>query len=411
MSNSALAAQSGPHSVTLQHIATRCGVHKTTVYRALIGSRRVGPATTERIRAVAKEMGYDHSMNLSARQLSARKTGRTVLNHLAVLFFPPGFLDDYYFSLLFRGIQAELHAQHFDLITTFLDATSEGGLPLSMMRGDVDGILMLCRPEWGRALVEKVARETKLAPCPTVSLMSRLDGCFSVVADEYEGARLSLAHLLELGHRRVLFVTAPDIPKYHLNQRLEGYRAACQEAGLAFEDIVEVRTHRPAPEMRPDLQMVVHYYDDHGNLIRIDKPDSPPDFIADLRDIVTRCFDGTHGFSAVLTRNDSYAIIMRKLLSQQGLRVPQDVSIIGFDDTRPLAFHDLEMNTDLHHEFLTTVRLPLEAIGKAAARLMVSAIASQDFDDTHQTLPVELIVRDTTAPPAIDLTFAHRSKT
>lgn len=169
-------------SVTLQDVAGRCGVHKSTVYRALIGSNRVGKDTTEEIRRVAREMGYDHSLNLAARQLSARKTGRAVVNNLIVLFLPDRFLEYFYYLLLFRGIQSELRRENFDIITSVCDDEGETPLPLSIAGGDVDGVLMLCRQEVGTTLLDKIRVEGNIAHCPLISVIAPLTGCSSVVA-------------------------------------------------------------------------------------------------------------------------------------------------------------------------------------------------------------------------------------
>lgn len=371
-------------SVTLQDVAQRCNVHKSTVYRALVGSKRVGKATTRRIQTVAQEMGYDHGLNLAAQQLSARKTGRAVINHLVVLFLPDGFLEDFYYAYLFRGIQKELHRNRYDLITSILDRTRQEVLPLSIVRGDVDGVLMLCNQESGEWLLDTIKQKGNIAHCPLVSVMSPLAGCSSVVADERNGAFLALSHLLDLGHRKILFLTGPYVPPYHLNERLEGYRRACKEADLVFEDVVET-----------------HILAANKSLTK------------SLHDLTTHYFDGKKGFSAVMTRNDAHAVVLRRVLSQNGLRVPEDVSLIGFDDTRPLTLQYAETN----EEFLTTVRLPLEDIGHRAAQLLVQSITTAMVTKTvmaattHEVnlhMPVQLLIRQTTTRPSRDLTFSER---
>ncbi len=353
-------------AVTLQDIADKCNVHKSTVYRALIGSKRVGEATTLQIRRVADEMGYDHTLNLSARQLSARKTGRTVVNHLVVLFLPQGFLDDFYYSFLFRGIQTELRRENYDLIVSALEDDGEGELPLAIVRGDVDGVLMLCRQNQGEQLLRKIESKGNISHCPTISVMAPLAGCSSVVADERDGGRIALRHLLELGHRRVLFISGHNVPPYHLNERLAGYREACREAGVDFEETVTVHLIEPNASLTDSL-----------------------------RGVVARYFCGPPRFSAVLTRNDSHAVLLRRALLEQGLRVPDDLSLIGFDDTRPLSLQYAEMNEN----FLSTVQLPLKEIGKAAAHLLLDTLSGKVERQTNLTLPVSLVIRQTTAAP------------
>lgn len=129
--------------VTLLDIARKIGVNKSTVQRALSGAGRISGATTERIRTLAKKLGYDPGQQQAARRLAYRKHGKVAINRMIALFFPPGFFRVNYFLRLYQGILEALVPAKYDLMTTYFEAPTADTMPNSLVRGDVDGALAL----------------------------------------------------------------------------------------------------------------------------------------------------------------------------------------------------------------------------------------------------------------------------
>lgn len=194
------------HSVTMQDIAERCGVHRSTVQRALAGSERVKTKTAEQILSLAREMGYDEIVHHNSRRLAWRKNGKTFINYTLALFFPADFSRHPYYLYMFQGILDILVPSHYDLLTTYWNDEVEGKLPFSILCGNVDGAFVIGDEKALTKLRDLLRATTNFAMRPFVSLVLPFPGYSSVFADERGGSYQTISHLLDQGHRYIAFL-------------------------------------------------------------------------------------------------------------------------------------------------------------------------------------------------------------
>lgn len=360
------------HPVILQDVADACGVSKMTVSRALRpGHPDTKPATAERIRAIAKEMGYDPMQQGAAKRLALRRTGRTLTNHLVGVFMTACFTSSPFHSAIFTGLSSGFCEEGFGMLLVDTEWKPMDRFPASVCRGEVDGALLGGFEDLHR--LEELRLIPGFGARPVVSLYNALPGCSSVLADRMAGARLAAEHLFALGHRHL----ACFGPGHQ--ELLHGYRDACAtyhldpsrhlheliltetllEYGFCAWNIPEIRAPRRLPW--DSCAPIVAYLRQHPEV------------------------------TAILAPNDPSAVLLHYLLTSEGWRVPEDISLIGFDDTEPI--YDADDNN-----ILTTIRLPLNEIGKQAAHILVGHITGKCTDHQHLIMPTQLIVRGSTAP-------------
>jgi LacI family repressor for deo operon, udp, cdd, tsx, nupC, and nupG len=357
--------------ITLQEIATRCGVHKSTVQRALAGTSRISGPVTKRIRSLADEMGYDPASQQAARRMAARRHGREAINQVIALFFPQTFYRMNYFMRIFHGILDVLSPARFDLLTTYTHYEPEVPLPQSILRGDVDAALVLAHSGVIRRAFSRLRASPNFGPRPLATLINPVPGYSCVTADFHRGAHQAVSHLLDLGHRDILHFHG--ISKYQRDphesqilQRILAYRQAYAERGID-------------PEKHLHMQAV----------------DYSVPLLQRLREGLAHGLKKCPEITAILAPNDPDALQLTEDLKEHGLRVPQDISLIGFDDTDPLL-------NERRENILTTVELPLDDIGREAARLLMRQIQGEAVHNQEIMLGASLVVRGTTAAPRTD---------
>jgi len=198
-------------------------------------------------------------------------------------------------------------------------------------------------------------------PLPVVAVAGhlRLDGVTNIVLDHRRAAQLALKHLVDLGHREIALMKGPP----DSSDSVDRWKAVCcvsQDLGI---------------QVRPELTVQIE--GEAGT------PELGYPFTKQL-------LAGNRGFTALLAFNDSSAIGAIRAINEAGLRVPEDISVVGFDDIQSAAYSS---------PALTTIRQPLQKMGEIAARTLLDRI-----DDPEQYLPElliepELIVRKSTARP------------
>ncbi len=341
--------------VSLQDVADLVGVHKTTVHRALRGDPRVESGTTARICEAASKLGYDPDANQAAHRLALRKTGKTEPSQLVALFFPVVFSKSPYFLRQFVGFMEVLSDAGYDVLTRILDRMADRRLPMAVSRGDVDAVVALADPDW---LLKQQAILSGMQPSlrrPFITLINSTTGAWTVTADFRQGGRSSIAHLLDLGHRRIITISNMA---HGSEERMRGYRDELAARGL----------------------------DEARHLIAIDCDNAISDWREKVADALDRLIGAAPDATAFLAPNDQLAMVSIALFAERGRRVPEDMSLMGFDDT--------ESNPGANHEgILSTIALPLEQIGREAARM---ALSPGDSPRT-MVLPVGLRVRATTS--------------
>ena len=356
------------HAVTIKDVARRCGVHFMTVSRALRGDANVRDTTAVRIREAAAALGYDPQHGHAARCLVSRARGARMIHQSIGMFFPPKFVRTAYFADMFEGIVEELAPAGYSvhIVPTYDPEHPERKLtelPPVLRRGEIDGAIVT---EWPGRMAD-VLRQLRALPHfadrPILSLLTEVPGCSAVLTDDYAGMYAAMAHLLDLGHRKFMHTYYAVENRYTGRERLRAIHQACIDRGLAPS------TH------------LFHYGLDWESPLnrRMERP-------------LGEALREHPEITAVLAPNDFYAVQGARVLAQMGLRIPQDLSLVGFDDVIPLP-------DATHENILTTVRLPLEDVGREAARRLLHLLRDPGAAPDDRLLPVTFVARGTTAWP------------
>lgn len=364
--------------VTLRDIAQRCGVAKGTVSKALNNrGKLINPQTAEAIRIVAREMGYDPMSHYEARRLSARRSGRKIINHLIGVVMPSFFYKITYFTEMYYGILDALTREHFGQLTIPVPDrrvdSSELTLPPSLLRGEVDGIIFIGGMEEGFQPLSQLRLPTGNA-LPTVSVINPSHTNAVVLADDEMGGYQVMTHLLELGHRHFLYVKVAYTVST-LQQRMLGMNRALLERAL-------------------DPTRHLHILEGDVNRLRYYPPfveNVPMHLDADgetLQQLLRTLHDHPE-ITAILAQNDLVAQELWYSFKYPGIRIPEDYSLVGYDDTDPLL-------NEYGANVLTTVHVPLSEIGRAAVQQVIALVNDAADAAPRVVLPTELVIRDTT---------------
>jgi len=371
--------------VTLDDIAARCGVHRMTVSRALRGFPHISAKTRASILQAASELGYDPSQHEGARRLALRRHAKDVLNRVIALCIPynNGNILNSYFNVLYDGILTVLLAEEYSalMISANVTHTTRDALPLPFHRGDVDALIGMMAPYVFYPLQTKLRDLPTFDNRPILSLMEKVRGCSSVCADDQRGAYDAASHLLALGHRHLLLFVDPEQRQVE-NSRQSGVSQALCEFDLNPAQYLHVYTlpHIPGTWLDPDMTA---FTTADGEV---------PPAEADARHALATYLQAHPEITALVAQNDTNARHAWYVLNALNLRVPEDMSLIGFDDTDPI--------TDEHgRNILTSVRIPLRQIGQAAGRCIIRHVENPELPEEDLVLPVELIIRASTAPP------------
>lgn len=328
---------SGRGAPTIYDVARAAGVAPSTVSRAFSRPGRVNPDTAAHIRAVAEQLGY--RANPLARALP---TGRTSMLAMVV----SDLTNPFYFQII-RGAQTEATAAGYTLLVADVQESAaaerealERALPL------VEGVV-LGTSRMSDSAVRVMARQR-----PTVVLNRVVTGVPSVVTDNARGMRRAMEHLGELGHRSIAYAAGPEA------SWADGVRwQAMREAGHELE----LRVHRVGP-FAPTLA--------GGEAAA-----------GAVRDV-----DAT----AVVAYNDLVAIGLMRRLQEHGVAVPEQLSVVGFDNI---------FGAELCSPTLTTVAAPLAALGQYAVRTLLEEQSMSTPRSTRPArLPAVLVERGSTGP-------------
>ena len=331
--------------MTIRQIADLAGVSIATVSRVLNGRDDVAPETREAVRQIIREHGY--TANRSARGLSAGRTG--LVGILVPMVFPA------YFAGILAGASEALTER--DLPIALSPTGGEHDREVSVidrLHGLTDGALIILPEESGEELERLQDNGYRFVVIdPLMPLAERIP---SVSAAHTSGADQAMQHLLELGHRRIAHIAGPR-GWVATEDRRRGYHAALAAAGILPDPALTVET---TPE-------IAHGQDAAGHLLNL--PDPP---------------------TAIFCFNDNNAIGAIQAARARGLRVPEDLSVVGFDDVEGATIVTPK---------LTTVRQPLAEMGRTGVSLLMRLLAGERFETLHVELATRLVVRESTAPP------------
>ncbi|MEU0597923.1 LacI family DNA-binding transcriptional regulator [Streptomyces sp. NPDC006393] len=329
---------------TLNAVAARAGVGRGTVSRVINGSPKVSARSRAAVEQAIAELGY--VPNRAARSLVTRRTDSVALvvpDAETRLFSEP------YFSEIIRGVSAGLAGAGMQLLLVLArDATEYARLATYLSAQRVDGVLMMAvhSDDTLPDRLEELAVPTVLA-----GRRSAAEPLGHVRADNAGGARVAVEHLLAGGRRAIGTITGPldmDVAR----ARLDGYREALRDARLTADE---------------DLIAPGDFTEEGGR--------------AAMRELLRR----RPGLDAVFAASDVMASGAVLELRAAGLRVPHDVAVVGFDDSIVARHVDPP---------LTSVRQPLQEMGRTMAGLLLDEITHRGTGHREVILPTELVVRE-----------------
>ena len=332
-------------SVTIYHVAKRAGVGIGTVSRAINNSGSISPKTKEKVLAVVKELEY--RPHASARGLARRKT-----NTIGVIV---PFFTGYFFVELLKGIQGEVSKHQYDLILYSVDETNKREMILRkvLQERKVDGVLLI-----SLEMTTNEVWEFRRSRLPIVLVDSYHPDLDSITVENRRGAYVATQHLIRLGHSRIGMIDG-NLKSSPARVRLEGYKSALREYDIDFHEEYLVISDYVTGEDGFNREAG---YQAMKQLLRL----------------------GSTRPTAVFVSSDIQALGAMKAIEEDGLRIPDDVAIVGFDDIE-LA----------HYVGLTTMRQPMFEMGKLAVDRLVECITDFVTNGYKKIFHTSLIVRDT----------------
>jgi DNA-binding LacI/PurR family transcriptional regulator len=340
-------------SVTIRDVARIAGVSTATVSRVLNNSPVVRPETREKVLAVIADTGY--RPNLTARRLSI---GRTYSIGIVLPFLTlPSFVER------LRGVQSVLADTEYDLVLVTAETPEkiEDCIDNLLSQTGVDGIIIVSITPTDNQ-VDQIEQQKM----PVVLVDARQPKLDRVVVDDFSGGYKATRYLIDLGHRRIAFLSDYLDNPFNfvsMNFRFDGYRQALEEAGIPF---------RPDYQSEGELGGREAYEKARALLSLPEKPTS------------------------VFAASDTHAVGVLKAAHDLGIKVPEGLSVVGYDDIR-----------DAEYLNLTTIRQHLFEMGVKGAQMLMTSLDGQIDSPRKISLPVELIVRGTTAKPYRD-SMSHR---
>ena len=322
--------------VSMKDIAIRCNVSVATVSKALNGQQGIGEATRQQILSVAKELGY--TANSAARAL---KTNRTY--NLGIVFVDlqnSGFMHEYFASMLnYFRIESERRGYDICFINSNVGLQDRSYLQHALYRG-VDGVAIICAD-----FQDPLVRELAQSNLPVVTLDHAFHNRTAVLSDNCEGMMSLVRHVYEKGHRRLAYVHGNDTAV--TENRLTGFYRACEELGLHVPDayIAACEYHEPASCHAATKAL-------------LEQKDRP---------------------TCIFFSDDYSSIGGAAAIAEAGLRVPADISVVGYD-----GIHMAKVMSPR----LTTWEQNTEALGRIAADKLIERI-----EHPRTALPEHIVVK------------------
>ncbi len=343
--------------ITMQDIAERAGVNKGTVSYVLNGKHkkaRIGSETRERIKAIANDLEYHH--NELARSVATGKS-----NVIAFVSCNTGSWE--YTSKIMAGIMEEITEQGFSLKVYHLSGKNSLDIAEQIIQQRVDGVIFHSPNNTDFQIINEEMRKHNI-PCALANLTSET-ACAGVTTDDFQGLKEAVKHLASLGHKRILYFShqySGECPEY-IKHRREGYIAGMKE------------------------------YVGESALPRIELL---PQSIAEEKTIIARILNESveQRPTAVICINDTSAMEVFQTAYQIGIKVPEELSVVGFADLGMAQYAVVP---------LTTIAQPFEEMGRETAKMLLDAVKNKlpDFSSNVKNLrlKVKLIVRESTVPP------------
>ncbi len=334
-------------SVTIYDIAQEAGVSIATVSRVFNNSRRVSEENRQKVSAVAERLGYQP--HVSAQNLARRKP------NLVAAVIP--MLTTYFFIEVMRGMQDELAKCEYDLIVFSAPALDDldAQLERALQKGMAAGVLVFSTP-----LTLARTERLRTSELPVVLVDSFHPEFDSIYIDNEQGGYVATQHLIEQGFERIGLILANPVSVPAADRR-RGYERALREAG---QSCAEARIVASDDDHQHGYTEEAGYAGMRTLLCKRPRPD------------------------AVFVASDIQALGALRAVQEAGLRVPDDIALIGFDDIRISSYVGL-----------TTLRQPMYEMGKLAVEKLLLRLQSMDYPTSHTVFAPRLVVRATTGAP------------
>jgi LacI family transcriptional regulator len=332
-------------SVTIIDVAREAKVSYSTVSRVLNDFNHVKTDKRQRVLEAMEQLGY--VVNSQARRLAGGHS-----NIIGVLV--PG-LDNSYIGEVIRGIDEELAKSDYDLMiyTTHRQQGKESRYVNAIVNGLTDGLLLIV-PLVPTTYLDALHEQN--FPYVLIDQADTSEQSAVVNATNWQGAHEATQYLINLGHRRIGFITGLMELSVAV-ERLEGYRAALTDHEIpVLTELIVKGDFLPGGGYTAAEQLL--------------SQSEPP--------------------TAIFASNDQSAFGAMEVIRERGLSIPQDISIIGFDDI-PQA--------SIVYPKLTTVRQPLDQMGRVAAKILLERIENPERSLRRVTLSTHLVIRDSCQPP------------
>ncbi len=330
--------------IRIRDVAEAAGVSRAAVSLVMNnGNIRIGDEKRQAILDAAKKLGY--RPNSSARRLATGKTDTIglVFPHNAEA------LSHYFLFELTRNIALSAKSHHYDLLLDFMNSDKLEANVIDSSR--TDGMIVVL--DRNQAPSQSEIMEAYYHPCMAIG------GGFQehppqdyVDADIQRGSFMATSHLIELGHKTIAFLAGVHSP-----WKQKGYEEALKSAALPV-----------MPELIMECKMCA----------------------GEIHELVKKLMQQKPVPTAVVVANDVLAIRVIKNLDELGIMVPNDISVVGFDDIEP---------AQLFSPTLTTVKMPIREMSEYAVSGLIHRIKDKDYDPIQKIQPTELVVRESSAPP------------
>lgn len=334
--------------ITIRDVAKLAGVSSATVSYVLNGVNKVSEETKERVLSAIEELNYQP--DFTAISLSKRKSKMLgIIMPLVEDSLAPLFKENHYISELVSGVEYICRKKGYDFLISGISKAEE--CKNWVMKRNLDVLLVLGR------FPHKVFEEMKTLSTPIVFIDSFEDLAnlyHNIRIDDEHGGYLATKHLTELGHRKITFIPNGRVDRAVDGQRFMGYKRALSEANIEF-----------SPSM-----IIEGRYNSFENGYKIGKR------IAENQQM-----------TAIFTSSDISALGIMKSLKDHGKRIPDDISIVGFDDL---------MISRYSSPSLTTIRQDVFRKGAVAAETAIEVTEKKDKQPRQIMLPVELVIREST---------------
>jgi LacI family transcriptional regulator len=331
--------KNGNKTPTIFDVAELAGVSISTISRVINTPEKVNLNTRQKVYDAIDKLGFVPKAEARARAL--RLKGR--IGVITPFFTAPSFVQR------LRGIASSLSKENFDLIIYTVDSNNrlQSYLSTIPLTGNLDGLVIMSLP-----IDESDVKRLIEHNLPTVLIEFPHPLINSVEIDDMDGGKKAAEYLIKKGHRRIAFLGDTDLPEYSIHPvslRLQGFRNALKAANLEIPD----EFVRLAP------------YDQEQ-----------------AREVAKELLNSPNPPTAIFAATDLQALGVLKVARQLGVKIPEQLAIIGFDDLDTAEYEDL-----------TTIRQHLDESGRLAIEILLAHIADNSRPVQHVTLPLVLIER------------------